>query len=168
MKPASLTLIKKELQHAPADQLTALVLRLCKYKTENKELVSYLLFDSDDLANYIADLKTDIDSLLEETMQKPLYQVRKGIRKIQRLITRFSKYTGFKETEVELLMYFSKKLKESGMLEWNSRQLNMLYDKQLDKITTLLPNVHEDLRVDYAEELLALMGWKPSNGKRAL
>jgi hypothetical protein len=161
VKPASLSQIKKELQLIPADRLTGLILRLCKYKTENKELLSYLLFDSDELANYISDLKVDIDVMLEETLQKPLYQIKKGIRKIQRMIARFSRYTGFKETEVELLMYFSRKLKDSGILERNSRQIMVIYEKQLDKITGMLLTVHEDLRTDYAKDLLSLSAKKP-------
>jgi hypothetical protein len=43
---ATLAEIKKELQQVDADLLQTLCLRLAKYKKENKELLGYLLFES--------------------------------------------------------------------------------------------------------------------------
>ena len=40
--------IKKEIQHLPTEQLAELMLRLARYKKENKELLTYLLFESHD------------------------------------------------------------------------------------------------------------------------
>ena len=60
MKAATLHQIKKELETSSPKRIMDLTLRLIKYKTENKELISYLLFDEDDLAGYIADLRFQI------------------------------------------------------------------------------------------------------------
>lgn len=153
MKPASLAQIKKELQHHSPEVLKELVLRLAKYKTENKELLSYLLFDSGDLSTYISDLKFEIGEILEETTQKPGYQMKKGMRKAQRLISRHARYTGFKETEVELSMYFCQWLYDRKLHKQGLRVVQLLFLKQVDKTEKLIASVHEDLRYDYLESI---------------
>jgi hypothetical protein len=45
MKASSISQIKKELQYVSKEELIEIVLRIGKYKIENKELLSYLLFD---------------------------------------------------------------------------------------------------------------------------
>ena len=48
MKPASLSLLKRELENLSAKEVQELCLKLAKYKKDNKELLSYLIFDSGD------------------------------------------------------------------------------------------------------------------------
>jgi hypothetical protein len=153
MKPASLAQIKKELQQYSPEALKEMLLRLAKYKTENKELISYLLFDSDDLAGYIADLKYEISGILEEAVQKPGYQMRKGLRKAQRVISRYAKYTGFKETEAELSVFFCQWLFDRNIHRLGIRPVQAVFYKQVDKSEKLLASVHEDLRSDYMEAI---------------
>jgi hypothetical protein len=54
---ASLAEIKKELQQTDPDVIQSLCLRLAKYKKENKELLGYLLFESQDEASYVRQIK---------------------------------------------------------------------------------------------------------------
>jgi len=62
MKTATVTQLKKELKHHSQAELIALCLRLSKFKKENKELLTYLLFETDEdlfiqckrSANYIS------------------------------------------------------------------------------------------------------------------
>ena len=53
MKAASAQDIKAALKESDQKQLVELCLRLTRYKKENKELLSFLLFEADDLSNYI-------------------------------------------------------------------------------------------------------------------
>ena len=46
MKAVSAVIIKKELHHLSSDKLMELCLRLSRFKKENKELLTYLLFES--------------------------------------------------------------------------------------------------------------------------
>jgi len=156
IKPASLSLIKKELQQYHPDTLRDIILRLSKLKTENKELLSYLLFDSQDLGTYIADVKVEIDNLLDEAIKKPSYKMFKDVKKIVTSITRVSRYTGFKETQAELLVYLCKKLIDKKCMSRSFIALNRLFEKQLDKVENMLQYVHEDLRSDYSEEIRIL------------
>ncbi|NOS56895.1 MAG: hypothetical protein HOP37_11655, partial [Cyclobacteriaceae bacterium] len=79
---ATLAEIKKELQQVDADLLQTLCLRLAKYKKENKELLGYLLFESQNEPSYIRQIKEDIDLQFEELKDRNLYIVKKMLRKI--------------------------------------------------------------------------------------
>ncbi|MEM9142481.1 MAG: hypothetical protein AAGA86_05795, partial [Bacteroidota bacterium] len=61
MKAATVAQLKKELQHRPPDELLQLCLRLARFKKENKELLTYLLFEAHDEAGYIALVKAETD-----------------------------------------------------------------------------------------------------------
>ena len=61
MKPAVNSEIKQELNTLSAKELLELCLQLAKYKKDNKELLSYLLFEADDLPSYIAGVKEEIE-----------------------------------------------------------------------------------------------------------
>ena len=62
MKAVSAVAIKKELQHQSQAELIALCLRLSRFKKENKELLTYLLFESAHEDDYIQSVKTYIDT----------------------------------------------------------------------------------------------------------
>ena len=65
MKAVSVVSIKKELKHLSNDELTELCLRLSKFKKENKELLTYLLFESHNETGYIETVKEYIDEQFE-------------------------------------------------------------------------------------------------------
>ena len=53
MKPSSISQIQKELTTFDQPQLIDVCMRLAKYKKENKELLSYLLFEEYDENKFI-------------------------------------------------------------------------------------------------------------------
>ena len=61
MKAASSKELKTELDSLPPQELVPLILRLSRFKKENKELLTYLLFEAMDEQSYIAAVKTEID-----------------------------------------------------------------------------------------------------------
>ena len=61
MEIASISQIRKELKNLPPENLQELILRLSKYKKENKELLSYLLFEAFDENAYIRQVKEEVD-----------------------------------------------------------------------------------------------------------
>ncbi|RYF92864.1 MAG: hypothetical protein EOO02_24650, partial [Chitinophagaceae bacterium] len=61
MKAATVHDIKQELLHLSASKLTEICLRLAKFKKENKELLTYLLFDAGDEAGYVASVKNEME-----------------------------------------------------------------------------------------------------------
>jgi len=70
---------------------------------------------------------------------------------------KFIRYSGSKQTEVELLIFFCRCLKESGLPLSRSVALTNLYSRQIEKIKKSLKSLHEDLQFDYGEEIKQLI-----------
>jgi hypothetical protein len=153
MKSATIHEIKQELSTAKPAELVELCLRLGRFKKENKELLTYLLFEAHDEHGYINGIKKEIDELFGEINLSQLYFAKKSLRKIARIINKYCRYSGAKPTEVELRIYFCTQLKDSGIPIKRNAVINNLYHSQLKKIDTVLMTLHEDLQYDYRKEL---------------
>lgn len=153
MKAASLKEIKTELSLIHPEQLINICIHLAKYKKENKELLSYLLFESQDEEHYIKQIKELIDEEFKGINKSNLYYAKKTVRKILRITNKFIKYSGSKQTEVELLIYFCKKLLRSGLPLHVNTVIGNIYFRQYLKIKKLISSLHEDLQYDYLEEI---------------
>src|SRR6186713_12788 len=152
MKAATIQEIKQELTNLPAPKLAELCLRLAKFKKDNKELLTYLLFESSDLPEYITNVKKEIDLGFEELPKPNLYLTKKSLRKVLRITAKEIRYTGSPQAEVELLTYFLQKIKESGIPIDKSPVLVNLYQNQLKKVRGIIATMHEDLQYDYLRE----------------
>ena len=93
MKTATIHELKQELINTPAEQLAELCVRLAKFKKENKELLTYLLFESFDEQAYIENIKTDMLQQFKEINTSSLYFVKKSLRKILRTLSKYIRYT---------------------------------------------------------------------------
>ena len=153
MKTASIHDIKQELKAAQPAELLELCLRLAKYKKENKELLAYLLFDAHNEPAYIASVKEEMDSQFAEITTTNQYLAKKSLRKILKLTNKHIKYTASKQAEVELLVHYCAKLKNSGIPIQAGSALYNLYTQQLKKVNTALEALHEDLRHDYKKDI---------------
>lgn len=149
MKAATVTQIKRELEHCSTEELTELCLRLAKFKQENKELLTYLLFEADDETTYIEAVKAEVDAQFEQINASSYYYIRKSVRKILRLIKKFARYSSKKETEVEFLLHFCYKLRTLQPSIYNNITLTNTYNRQMDLIKTMVYALHEDLQYDY-------------------
>ncbi len=157
MKAASLKEIKTELNHRSTQELLELCLRLSKFKKENKELLTYLLFESADEEAFIQSIKDKVDTDFETINTKTFFYIKKSIRKILRELKKFIRYSQNKETEVELLLYFCEKLKDFKPSIKRNTTLTNLYNRQIDYISKKVKTLHEDLQYDYEAELEELM-----------
>lgn len=153
MKIASIAVLKKELQHCSQEELISLCLRLAKFKIENKELLNYLLFQSHDEDAFILAVTTSLDTQFETINTASFHYIKKSIRKILRTLKKFARYSGKKETEAELLLYFCDKLQEFEPSIFDNVALTNLYHRQLTTIKKLVANMHEDLQYDFNVEL---------------
>lgn len=156
MKTATIQEIKQELQAANQSKLLELCLHLAKFKKENKELLTYLLFEAQDEESYISSVKSLMDEGFAELPRANLYLTKKSLRKTLRITNRYSKYAGSKQVEISLLLYFCSKMKNSGIPYQKATVLINLYEQQLKKINKALPLLHEDLQYDFQQELAAL------------
>lgn len=149
MKAVSVTQIKKELEHLSSEELTELCLRLSKFKKENKELLTYLLFESHDETGYIESIKAEVDKQFELINTNSYFYIKKSVRKILRIIKKFARYSLKKETEVELLLYFCHKLQTFEPSIYNNVTLTNIFNRQLLLIEKTVSTMHEDLQYDY-------------------
>jgi hypothetical protein len=153
MKPANVRLLKQALQSRPPEELIQICLRLAKFKKENKELLTYLLFEAQDEEGYIRNVQHEIDLQFEQVNTKSYYFIKKSVRKILRQVKRYIRYSQKKETEIELLLYFCSKLRAMKPSIARNRVLSNLYARQLQLIEKTIPKLHEDLQADYTMEL---------------
>ena len=151
MRAASSKEIKDELGRRSPKELLDLVLRLARFKKENKELLTYLLFEIEDEWAYVQSIKALMDVQFEEINRKNYYFIKKGMRKTLREIKKYIRYSNAKETEVEILIYFCQKVQQFSPTYKRSRVITNMYDRQLKLIESRLGKLHEDLQFDYKE-----------------
>ncbi|WP_372920513.1 hypothetical protein [Salegentibacter sp.] len=149
MKAASVSQLKKELAFRSQDELLELCLRLSKFKKENKELLTYLLFESDNEAEFVSEVKKEIDEQFAGINTRTWYFIKKSVRKILKDVKKHARYSGKTETEVELLIYFCAKLKSFPKPIHRNKTLQNLYERQLQLINSKLEKLHVDLQYDY-------------------
>ena len=156
MKAASLNEIRKELQFTDPEKIADICLRLARYKKENKELLTYLLFESGNEPAYVLYVKEEMAAMFEELPRGNIYFSKKGLRKILRFVNRQIKYSDVKSTELELRIHFCSRVKKSGVPIAKSPVLANLYSQQIKKINAVLSRLPEDLRFDYQRDIDAL------------
>ncbi len=153
MKATTIKEIKTELVHRSHQELIELCLHLSRFKKENKELLTYLLFESINEEGYIESIKSEVDEQFEMINTKSHHYIKKSVRKILRIIRKYIRYSKNKETEVELLLYFCEKLKNYTPYIQKSSVLKHIQSRELLAIKKKVSKLHEDLQYDYTIEL---------------
>jgi len=157
MKAVTVKILKEELSHQSQKELMELCLRLSKFKKENKELLTYLLFEAIDEESYIESIKDLLDEEFDTINTKSYFYIRKSMHKILRLIKKYIRYSKKKETEVALLLYYCTKLKNFTPSIKKSVRLQNIFDRQVVLIQKAIATLHEDLQYDYRLELEELL-----------
>jgi hypothetical protein len=154
MKLSSIIEIKKDLEKRDSNELLEYCLRLARYKKENKELLAFLLFESDNIPVYLENVKQEIEQQFMEINKSNIYFIKKSVRKILRSTNRYIRFSLSKQTEAELLIHFCNCLINFSIPLKKSRQLMNLYENQLKKIDAALSTLHPDLQYDFKKQLL--------------
>lgn len=157
MKKPNLPEIKQELLQLSQHELMEICLTLSKFKIENKELVSYLLFESYDEQGYINRIKLQMDEQFLAINTHSYFYIKKSVRKILSVTKKQIKYSKKKETEIDLLIYFCQKLQSISPSIQGNTVLANTYTRQLTRIKTIIATLHEDLIYDYHQELANLV-----------
>ena len=153
MKTASVKELRDELKHREEKDLVEIILRLSRFKKENKELLTYLLFESDSEGSYIDSVKTHIDEMFIAINTSNIYYAKKGVRKVLRELKKYIRYSGNKETEVVLLIHFCSSLQETHPQLMRSKIIKDLVARQILLARVRVSTLHEDLQHDYETEL---------------
>lgn len=153
MKAVTVKEIGQELLNLTPKELRDLCLRLSRFKKENKELLTYLLFESSDEASYVESVKNEIDKQFELINKTSYYFIKKSLRRILFNTRKYIRYSQNKETEISLLIYFCLKMKKFTPSIQGNAALRNLYIRQLEVIREKVGSLHEDLQYDYELEL---------------
>lgn len=146
--------IRKDLEKRDANELLDYCIRMAKFKKENKELFSFLLFDADDINNYIERVKSDTENSFLEINKHSIYYIKKSIRKILKNVNKYVRFSLSKQVEAELLIHFCNCMVTHSIPLKQSIQLSNLYEAQLKKIEKVLSSLHPDLQFDFKRKLL--------------
>ncbi len=164
MKAVTLKELSEELLNRTPKELRDLCLRLSRFKKENKELLTYLLFESMDEASYIESVKEVIDQQLTQVNRKNYYFIKKGLRRVLLNTKKYIRYSQNKRTEVDLLIYYCSKLREFTPSIKKNKALQSLYSRQIVTISEKLTHLHEDLQIDYELVMQEMTAWSVTSG----
>lgn len=153
MKAVKLTQLKNELEHYSQKELIEICLKLAKHKIENKELLTYLLLESQDEDEFISGMKEEMDAEFSNLNIQSIYFVKKSTRKILRNVKKHIRFSKNKQTEASLLIYFCLKLQEIMSKNMRSQQLINMFELQLTLAKKAISTLHEDLQYDFNEDL---------------
>jgi hypothetical protein len=140
--------LKQELQEQDRKNLMELCLQLARFRQENKELITFLLFHSHQPLTYADEYKIMIEEPFDKFLMNPYY-LAKGIRKSFRLIGRYAKITKSKEGECELYLHLARLFEERIQGRLVHKALIILLERALKKAFNLIVKMHEDYQMDY-------------------
>lgn len=149
MKAASIAELKKALIKLEHGDLLESCLRLARFKKDNKELLTYVLFLSHDEQGFADYLCSEIDDQFRLTPNAH----KKTLRKLIRWMNKVLRFTKVKDTEVQVRLHFVRALRDSQTPFRRSRVMTNMYNGQLKKVTTVTQKLHEDIRNEIALEV---------------
>lgn len=156
MKAATIQEIKQELLALPHSKIAEITLRLARSKKENKEYLTFLLFESHNISGYIESVKKEMETEFLDINTSNIYFAKKTIRKVLRITNKYIRFPNSKLVEAELLLHFCKLVKDSGIRIEKNPALKNLYQNQLRKIGKAMEELHEDVNYDLNKLLATL------------
>ncbi len=163
MKAASIKEIKDELKNREPKEVFDLCLRLAVFKKENKELLTYLLFESHDERSFIESIKEEIVEDFGNINYRQVYFIKKAVRKILRNIKKYNRYSRNKETAADLLLFFCEQFLKDVPIISRNKVLQNIFNREIVQIRKIISAFHEDLQYDYEIELSKLQELKTFN-----
>ena len=152
MKAATISQLKKELVKLDHGDLLDVCVRMAKFKVESKELLTYLLMKADDEISYANDLCGEIDQHLDT----PGRIHKKTLRKVVRWMNKSLRFSGNKETELQVRIHFCRRIKDMRISFGHCRVSANMYATQRQKIDKVIDKVHPDLQFDFKQQMAGL------------
>jgi hypothetical protein len=156
MIAASIKQLQSQLEQLDQKELTTICIRLAKYKKDNKELLSYMLFEASDETDYIRQVSNMIDELFATVNLQQLYFAKKSLRKIIRITNKHVNFSDEINTGIMLWIRVYNNLIETGIDFSQSKVIDNMKISVKKKIDKLINGLHEDLQYDYRKMLQSL------------
>lgn len=156
MEIAGIREIRASLKEKTPEELLEFCLKMAKYKKENKEYLTYLLYEAGNETGYIESVKRQVTAAFQDINRASFYQIKKSVRKILRLVIKYIRYSKKKDTEVQLRLFFCQELIQMKPSIKQSTVLKNIYYQQLKVARKAIEKLHEDLQYDYEIEIQEL------------
>ena len=153
MKTATVHELKKALSQATREEMLTYCLQLAKFKKENKELLTYVLFEAGDEITYVENVSESVTAAFLEMNTDSYFYMKKTIRKILRMVKKQIRYSKKKTTEVELLVHFCQELNAVRPSIQHNTVLKNLFERELNSIQKKVDLLHEDLQYEYQPDI---------------
>jgi hypothetical protein len=140
--------IKKELQQLNQAELISLNLRLVRFKKENKELLTYLLFKADNQELFISDYKEEMDHQFAKVDGKSFLVV-KTLRKIATQMNNQIRYAGSELVAAELLLHYCNNYIHYINYKTPYKPLHNIFFRFVEKLKGVILKLEDDLRYDF-------------------
>jgi hypothetical protein len=151
MQTASVKQLKDELKHKNQSELMELCLQLSKFKKENKELLTYLLFEASDEETFRKEVKAEMDEAFVDINRSHLYFVKKASQKILRQTKKYIRYSKNKETEMDLMIHYLRQLRTAADNVFRNPIIKNIYNRESERLGKTLEALHEDIQMDYRD-----------------
>lgn len=153
MKPADSKDIKAALTKLESATLREIILRLARLKKENKELLTYILFDAADKEGYVAEINHYVTQQMGEVNVKSAHFARKSLRRILKTAWRLVKYSGDAECVIQVNLHLLEEMNKSKIPFGKSTALENIRSQVKAAIEKNLKLVHADLAHDFKRQL---------------
>ncbi|MFC4871930.1 hypothetical protein [Negadavirga shengliensis] len=161
MRIPGISEIRKELKFLDEKKLIELVLDLGKLNRENKAYLYFKLFEEDNPRLFIEMVQEELMTEFQKANTNHYHFAKKSAQAIRRKLNKNLKLTKDKAAHIDLLVFFCRKLKEYGYLDFRHPVIDNVYLMQMTKIEKLIAGLHEDLQYDYNKELEELRETSP-------
>lgn len=152
MYTAGVKEIRKELEAQSPKELIAIIQRLARFKKDNKELLTFILFEAHDLDAHLATVREELLASMLDIHPDRVYIAKKTIRKTLRIAAKHIRLIGSKQAEAEIRLYFCRLLGQSGLPIDRNPVLSRLFLTQLRMARTAISSLHEDLQWELLRE----------------
>jgi len=162
MKPANsnpkLNDLKKELSYLSQKELLTLLIRMTKIKSENKDLLNFILFFDEKAMIYAETFSEEITKPIFEYPNHEYFRM-KGLRKSRRIISRIYKITKSKEAELSMNLLILETLHNNLKGEkFKTASINFMASV-LNKILKQYDGIDEEIKLDYTQRIEEMGKW---------
>ncbi|MEZ5174419.1 MAG: hypothetical protein R2850_13175 [Bacteroidia bacterium] len=141
--------LKKDVQGLPHPELVRLLMRMSRLKTENKELLHFMLYYEHDPMSYANALKEEVLAPFDDAFVHSRI-LSKKIRKSLKIIARFTRFSSNREGESDLLLSLVENYLETYRYEYRQLVLARMMVRCMKKVYDNFERIHEDFRADYS------------------
>ena len=152
MYTAGVREIRQELEAQSPKELINIIQRLARFKKENKELLTFLLFEAHDLDGHLAAVREELLTSMLDIQPERIYLAKKTVRKTLRIANKHIRLIGSKAAEAEIRLHVCRLLQQSGMPIERNPVLQRIFQTQMRSARKAIDTLHEDLQWELLRE----------------